>query len=240
MAETWLEHVRDRERFRFTYKLHQSLTHDRSEYTENTLQTYLDGASPLMAANRLGCVLAQFPWSFRRTDANEAWLTRLAGDLAGYPLVVELRHGSWDVDDVRALFQSLGVGWCNIDQPVLRDCVGPAAYVTSDVAYVRFHGRRYDMWFADGVPAFERYNYLYSSQELSDWLPRIASMAEQAEEVYVLTNNHYRGQAPANALQLRAMLEGSCLHIAPSLLDHYPDLRSLLPPERQAFPDTLF
>ena len=240
MAESWVEKVADRSGFRFTYKLHQSFTHERSAYTAAALRMFLDGVDPLWRGNRLGCLLAQFPWSFRRTAENEAWLKRLSRDLAEYPIVVELRHASWDHGDVLAMLRSCGLGLCNIDQPVLRDSLAPAANVTSDVAYVRFHGRRYDTWFADDVPSFERYNYLYTSEELADWLPRIHAMSEAADEVYVLTNNHYRGQGPVNALQLRSMLGGSCTHIPSCLLDHYPDLRTLLPPEKQSFPDTLF
>jgi len=93
----------------------------------------------------------------------------------------------------------------NIDQPVFHHSITPGTQVTSPVGYVRLHGRNYENWFRDNAESHERYDYLYTKDELDGWLDRIHEVARQAQETYVITNNHFRGQAPANALMLRAM-----------------------------------
>ena len=83
---------------------------------------------------------------------------------ADYPLVVEVRHATWNAPEVFELLRERGVGFCNIDQPVIGKSLEPSALATGPVGYVRLHGRRYDTWFSDdaAIPGYERYNYLYS------------------------------------------------------------------------------
>jgi len=240
MAEGWVRRVGKQPRFRFTFKLHQSFTHERDEYSTRSVADFLAGVAPVADAGRLGCVLAQFPWSFRRTEANVDWLRRLAADFAQHPLVAELRHDSWDVPETLELFKSLAVGYCNIDQPPLGHCLGPSGRATSRVGYVRFHGRRADTWFAQKIPPFERYNYLYSPEELSSWVPRIRRVGEHTEQVYVFANNHYRGQGPANALQLRGLLEDGPVPVPPTMVETFPDLKIITSPPSDEFPELLF
>jgi len=83
----------------------------------------------------------------------------------------------------------------------------PGSEVTSEVGYIRLHGRNYGKWWRQERAAHERYDYLYSEQELVEWLPRIAAVEEQSRESYVFFNNHHLGKAPANARQLAAMLQ---------------------------------
>jgi uncharacterized protein YecE (DUF72 family) len=116
------------------------------------------------------------------------------------------------------------MGYCNIDQPALAHCLAPSAHVTSGVGYVRLHGRRRDTWFADKVPAHERYNYLYSLAQLDEWVPRIAEVAGKARRTFVFANNHYRGQGPANALQLRALLERQPVAVPSTMRSRFPTL----------------
>ena len=98
-------------------------------------------------------------------------------------------------------------------------------------AYVRLHGRNAQNWFAEGVPGFERYNYLYNTDELREWVTRVNALAKHATDVYVFANNHYRGQGPANALEIRAMLDGSRVRVPEQLLQTYPRLKDIaLPP----------
>ena len=97
-----------------------------------------------------------------------------------------------------------GVAWVNVDQPLFQDSVKPAAAVTGSLGYVRLHGRNYEKWFAH-AESWERYNYLYSKEELSPWVERIRTMARE-KETYVITNNHFRGQAIVNAAELKEAL----------------------------------
>jgi uncharacterized protein YecE (DUF72 family) len=104
------------------------------------------------------------------------------------------------------------------------------------VGYIRLHGRRYDTWFSEdpAIPSFERYNYLYSAEELNPWAGRIQAAAEQAPKVFAITNNHYLGKGVVNALQLISMLKGAKVNVPEPLRQHYPELEKIAsrPPER--------
>jgi uncharacterized protein YecE (DUF72 family) len=122
------------------------------------------GFDVLREAGKLGAVLLQFPCSFHRTAETSAHLSALLKRFADYPLVVELRHASWQTNDTLDFLREHNAGFCNIDQPIIGNSVKPTAQSTSSVGYLRFHGRRCDTWFSDDpkLPAHERYNYLYS------------------------------------------------------------------------------
>ena len=104
------------------------------------------------------------------------------------------------------------------------------------IGYVRLHGRRYDTWFNDdpAMPAFERYNYLYSIEELAPWAGRIRNESAHAQKVFAVTNNHYPGKGVVNALQLLSMLKGAKVNVPDPLRVKYPELEKIadLPPER--------
>jgi uncharacterized protein YecE (DUF72 family) len=123
------------------------------------------------------------------------------------------------------------VGFCNIDQPVIGRSLAPSEQVTTPVGYVRLHGRNYEHWFTSGDHPEERYNYLYSIEELQPWAERIANIARTAEVVFVVTNNHYQGKAIANALQLISILRGSPVPVPESLEAHYPQLAAIALPQ---------
>src|SRR5207244_12150810 len=112
------------------------------------------------------------------------------------------------------------VGWVNLDQPMFSDSVKPADTVTGPVAYVRLHGRNYEKWFAHSE-SWERYNYLYSKEELAPWVDRIQRMARK-KETYIITNNHFRGQAIVNAADLKEAL-GQEAKAPPQLAEVYGD-----------------
>ena len=205
-ARSWARRVADNPTFRFTAKLNQRFTHQRdTAWTTDEVGEVRRGFAPLMEAGRLGCVLVQFPWSFKRDAASREWLGDLVGAFAEFPLAVEVRHSSWNVPDFYAGLRDRRVAAVNIDQPIFGRSIKPGTEVTAPVGYVRLHGRNYENWFRDDAESHERYDYLYSKDELDGWLDRIHEVARQAQETYVITNNHFRGQAPTNALMLRAM-----------------------------------
>ncbi len=206
-AKSWVEQASDNPRFKFTAKLWQRFTHERNSWpSDDEIRTYRDGIAPLAEADRLGAILVQFPWSFRRTPENRQWLARIIDAFAEFPIVVEVRHTTWDTPAFYDGLRERGVAYCNIDQPTLRDCIEPSDIVTAPVGYVRLHGRNRENWFRDGIPPYERYNYLYDANELKPWTKRIRSIAEIAQDTYVVTNNHYRGQAIVNALEIAESL----------------------------------
>jgi uncharacterized protein YecE (DUF72 family) len=104
------------------------------------------------------------------------------------------------------------------------------------IGYVRLHGRRYDTWFSDdpAMPPFERYNYLYSTEELAPWAGRVRNESAVAQKVFAVTNNHYLGKGVVNALQLLSMLKGAKVNVPDPLRVKYPELEKIadLPPER--------
>jgi len=230
MTGRWPEQTPDD--FRFAFKLTRSFTHEPSGgVNPDEVAAFVEGMRPVQQAGRLGPLLMQFPWSFRFTGENVERLRALAEWFADFDRVVEVRHASWAADEALAVLRSCG-GVCNIDQPRLRNCLGPSAHVFGRTAYVRLHGRNAANWFAEGLPTYERYNYLYSEEELREWVGRINAIAEQAENVYVFANNHYRGQGVVNALELRALLEGVRPQAPEELLQAYPRLRRIAQPSR--------
>jgi uncharacterized protein YecE (DUF72 family) len=210
-VKAWLDRVAERRRFRFTAKLHRRFTHERrTAWTRDEVAAVRAAMDPMHAAGKLGALLLQFPWSFRRTDENREWLDDLTAEFADYPLVLEVRHSSWNVADFFAEIAERGIGFVNVDQPLFADSLEPSARVTSRVGYVRVHGRNYQDWWRKGAGVYARYDYLYPARELKPWAARVEEIAAQpaTEEVYVVTNNHARGKAVVNALMLNAMVEG--------------------------------
>ena len=211
-SRRWRDRARDGARgdpFRFTVKLWQRFTHQRKEaWTRAERKQFADGIAPLHRSKMLSAVLAQFPWSFRNTDENREWLDDVHRAFKSYPLVVEVRHESWNVPEFYAWLTEQGIGFVNVDQPLFRKSIKPSARSTSHVGYVRVHGRNYRDWFRKAAGRDERYDYLYSAEELKPWVERTQEVAEDAgtEEVDVVFNNHYKAQAVVNALQFESML----------------------------------
>ena len=217
-GRNWARRVAHNRNFRFTAKLWQRSTHERdTAWTPEEVAAVQEGLDPLAESGRLGCVLVQFPWSFKRTAESREWLDDVVGAFSIYPLAIEVRHGSWNVPEFYAALAEHGVGVVNIDQPVFRNSIKPGAEVTAGMGYVRLHGRNYENWFSDSAQSDKRYDYLYSTEELQPWLDRIHQVAERARETYVITNNHYRGQAVVNAAMLRRLYSGDEVEVPPEL-----------------------
>ncbi|HXX99993.1 MAG TPA: DUF72 domain-containing protein [Candidatus Limnocylindrales bacterium] len=238
-AALWVERVAENPAFVFTAKLWQKFTHDPTATKEDELAVRV-GFDVLRKAEKLGAVLLQFPFSFHCTRETVSYLTAVLKRFADYPLVVELRHASWQTKETLVLLREHHAGFCNIDQPLIGRSLVPSAEATAQVGYVRLHGRRYDTWFSDNAasPAHERYNYLYSPDELDPWISRIRSIGEHTRDTFVVTNNHYQGKAVVNALQLISILSGKKVKVPEPLRQHYPELEQIAS-ERPAEP-TLF
>jgi uncharacterized protein YecE (DUF72 family) len=227
-AALWVERVSANPAFLFTAKLWQKFTHDPSA-TPKDERALRAGFDVLRQAEKLGAVLLQFPFSFHCTKETVGYLTAVLKRFADYPLVVELRHASWQTGETLALLRELNAGFCNIDQPMIGRSLEPSAASTSPIGYVRLHGRRYDTWFSDNpaTPAHERYNYLYSEEELDPWVARIRTVNQHTHNTFVVTNNHYQGKAVVNALQLISILKGGKVKVPEPLRQHYPELERI-------------
>ncbi len=224
-AEQWIERVAANPRFLFTAKLWKKFTHEK-ETTAADVKLVRTGFDILRGAHRLGAMLLQFPFSFHNTPETLLRLKRLLDEFQDYPLVVEVRHASWAKKEFYELLHARGVGFCNIDQPVIGRAMKPSERVTSPIGYVRLHGRRYDTWFSDdpASPPSERYNYLYSEEELRPWADRIEHVTENTETTFVVTNNHFQAKGIVNALQLMNLLTRNKVKIPEPLRSRYPQL----------------
>ena len=233
-ARGWLARVAGNPRFLFTAKLWQVLTHERALTAEN-VNAVRPALEALADAGKLGAVLAQFPWSFKKTEENLAYLEKLVERFRDLPVVVEVRHASWNDRGFYEWLNQRRVGFCNIDQPVIGRSLGPSgrAIPQSGTGYVRLHGRNYEEWFREREDASggERYNYLYSVAELKPWAERIRQVAEGAEQTFVITNNHFHGKAVTNALQLIHLLTGRRVKAPQPLLARYPELAAITEPD---------
>lgn len=227
-AEQWVERVAENPAFVFTAKLWQRFTHDPAATAEDE-RAVRAGFDVLRQAGKLGAILVQFPFSFHKSSETVAYLSAVLTRFADYPLVVELRHATWQTAETFAFLREHNTGFCNIDQPIIGKSVKPSAESTSGVGYVRFHGRRYDTWFSDdpATPGYERYNYLYTEEELDPWVERIQAVQKRAETTYVVTNNHYQGKAVVNALQLIHILKGEKVSVPEPLRGQYPELEGI-------------
>lgn len=223
-SKSWARRVSEFPAFSFTAKLNRIFTHERGKATVEDEKAFRDGMNPLAKAGKLGAVLVQFPWSFKNTDEDRVYLRSLLKKFSEYPLVLEVRHVSWNTPEMYEWLTETGVGVCNIDQPLFSKSIKPNALTTSTIGYVRLHGRNYQNWFRDKAPRDERYNYLYSIEELEPWITRIKDVASRTRESYVITNNHFQGKAVVNALEIKASLVERKVPSPSPLIDTYPRL----------------
>jgi uncharacterized protein YecE (DUF72 family) len=208
LARLWAAKVAHNPQFTFTAKLHQRFTHERVLDSGEVAQ-FKEGLAPLLRSRKLGCVLMQFPWSFRFTPENREWFIQLRRAFHEYPLVAEMRHDSWMMDEALGTFIDYRVGFCNIDQPQYTRAMPPTSFLTSPIGYVRLHGRNPK----NALGAFERdanrarqHDYLYSPQELVEWKARIERLERSAESVFVIMNNDAAGKSIVNGLQMQRLL----------------------------------
>lgn len=191
--------------FRFGVKAFQGLTHQRSDVAPRCAE-FAGACRPLLEAGQLAAVVLQFPNSFRNREENRDHLRELAERLHGLPLTVEFRHREWVEDETTfELLTELGLGYVCVDEPRFKGLVPPVVRTTSSLGYVRFHGRNYQKWWRP-QHRDERYDYLYSEDELREWVPRLRGLQGGTGLVLAVLNNHRRGQAVLNAQMLIDLL----------------------------------
>jgi uncharacterized protein YecE (DUF72 family) len=239
-ARSWLRRIQRNRDFIFTAKLYRTFTHERGKATGDDEKVFRDGIDPLVEAGKLGAVLIQFPWSFKNDREERSYLNQLCERFKDYPLVVELRHESWNHPRILQTLEDLGVGLCDIDQPLFANSIKPSAEVTSSIGYVRLHGRNYQNWFREEADVVERYDYLYSRDELEPWVERIKQVSEKAKETFVITNNHARGQSLVNAFEVLALLEEKRMPGPAKLIESYPRLAESVEPDDESAQGDLF
>lgn len=202
-VEKWLASVAAHRDFRFTFKLYRGLTHDTED---ETLPQFLDALEPCREAGKLGAILLQFPFYFRNTAETRARVATLAEGLEGWPCAIEVRDRSWLLPAALQFLHERGLSLCDIDICQTRTSIPPGSWTTGPVGYVRFHGRNRDAWFDSRATVAQKYDYLYSPEELRPWALRVREIADSTEATYVIMNNHFAGKAVANAIHLLRLL----------------------------------
>ena len=184
-----------------------------AELRDGVWEMYLAGLQPLVASGQLGSVLLQYPRWFFPTSESRDLILEARQRLGEVRSAVEFRSETWFNQKNRErtlLFLSdNAIPFVMVDGPQgLRSSVPPLVAVTSpELAIVRFHGRRAETWEATGIPVVERFRYLYSADELAEWLPRIREAAQEAHEMHVVMNNCYANYGSKNARELASMIE---------------------------------
>jgi uncharacterized protein YecE (DUF72 family) len=220
----WARRVSSNPRFSFTAKLWRGFTHER-DAGDADAAAFLAAMAPLQEARRLGAVLVQFPISFHASAGNRVVLESILQRFSGLPLAVEFRGAEWDAPETDALLRRHAAAFVNIDQPSLEGNLRATERDTSDLAYFRFHGRNAAKWFGPETSNEERYDYLYEAEELAPWTARIRKA--KAKNVFAVLNNHFRGKAVANALELQHELSGATPEVPDTLRETYPALKAV-------------
>jgi uncharacterized protein YecE (DUF72 family) len=201
------------------------------EFRAEIFKRFLEGISPLRRDGKLGGILMQFPSYVVRKPVSLDYLTWAREQLGDHEMLVEFRHASWFEEDARdetlRFLEEHGMTHVVTDSPRIdaKTLVPTIPAVTGPSAYVRFHGRNAETWHKRGGGASERFDYLYSDDELREWVEPLRGLAGEAENAYVLFNNNNRSpgdpgdgrdfvaQAAANADRLRQILQEAQLPV---------------------------
>ena len=201
--------------FVFHVKAHASMTGHEPAEQEQAFAEFRASLEPLELSGKLRGILLQFHPRFVKSDAAKAELSRVRALLDPLVPLVEFRHRSWleegERSDTLAFLEQSGLAYVSVDAPRTRasNVVPPVAAATHRVAYVRFHGRNAKTWNIRSEKSWQRFDWMYSAEELAEWVGKLAGLAEQADEVYALFNNNRDDFAPRSAMVLRNLLDSA-------------------------------
>jgi uncharacterized protein YecE (DUF72 family) len=213
-----------------------------AEVTSSDIDDFRAGIEPLANAGRLGALLAQFPPSFKDTPATRDYLAHLLRAFSDYPVAVELRHRSWSdaIGETLAMLNGFGAAWVQIDEP--KFCFSIRQNYLPNVTsfyYMRLHGRNVAQWWHH-EHRDDRYNYLYSAEELNEFSEIAGAANELVKKSYLYTNNHFSAKSVVNAVMLKAQLgqpiEGE---YPPELVSRYPELAQVVTTRPTSTPSRL-
>ena len=240
--------------FEFSVKLYQKFTHPKmfgerladtlppdardaeivralARPTASDLDEFKRGIHPLASAGKLGALLAQFPASFKDDPASREYLAHVIHALGDYTIAVELRHRSWsdDVGGTLALLNGFGAAWVQIDEPKFRFSIRQNFLPNvTGCYYMRLHGRNAATWWSHEKPE-DRYDYLYSADELKEFSDTAAAAKALVKKLYLYTNNHFSAKAIANAAMIKQQLgEPIDGEYPPEFIEKYPELRGVV------------
>ncbi|HEX4915079.1 MAG TPA: DUF72 domain-containing protein, partial [Vicinamibacterales bacterium] len=209
----------------------RAVTIDQTAVSQADVDAFKGGIEPLAAAGKLGPLLIQFPSSFRHTPEAADYLHWLLLAFHDYSLAVELRHRSWSdaQQQTAALLDEHRAAFVQIDEPKFESSIRQDLSAgKSEIFYVRFHGRNAREWW-DHAESEDRYNYLYSDEELAPIANKARIARDLKKKVYLLMNNHFSAQSVANATTLKKMLnEPITGKMTPEFIERFPDLAGVV------------
>jgi len=238
--------------FEFSLKLYQKFTHPKmfrdaalkrapgsegslldllAQVTQADIDEFRAGIEPLATSGRLGALLAQFPPSFKHGSVSRGYLEQILRAFEDYPLAIELRHKSWSdaLDDTLGMLNAFGAAWVQIDEPKFRFSIRQN-YLPNVTGfyYMRLHGRNAAQWWRHEASE-DRYNYLYSADELREFSDIAGAAKALVKKSYLYTNNHFAAKSVVNAVMLKAQLgEPIDGEYPPELVERYPDIADIV------------
>jgi uncharacterized protein YecE (DUF72 family) len=199
--------------FVFHVKAHATMTGHEPAEQERAFAEFRASLEPLELSGKLRGILLQYHPRVVKSDEAKEELSRIHALLDPLVPLVEFRHRSWLAEDERAdtfsFLERNGLAYVSVDAPRTRasNVVPPVAAATHRVAYVRFHGRNVKTWNIRGGKSADRFDWMYASDELADWIEKLGRLAEDADEVYAMFNNNRDDFAPRSAMLLRGLLD---------------------------------
>ncbi len=238
--------------FEFSMKLYQKFTHPKmfkeaqlkrapgaegamldllAQVTQSDIDEIKRGLDPIASAGKLGALLAQFPPSFKDSPASRDYLQSLLRVFGDYRVAVELRHKSWSdrLGETLTVLNDFNAAWVQIDEPKFQFSIRQN-YLPNITGfyYLRLHGRNVKNWWHHGSTE-DRYNYLYSKEELEPFAEVAIAVRSLVKKMYLYTNNHFAAKSVANALMVKDRvglpITGS---YPPEFAEAYPGVADIL------------
>jgi uncharacterized protein YecE (DUF72 family) len=233
VARTWAE--RTPPGFEFSLKMYRKLTHadvpGAPPLDASAIDEYRRGIEPLAAAGKIGALLAQFPPSFKQTAESRAYLDSLLERFRDYPVAVELRHRSWsdDFGSTLSLVNAHNAALTQIDEPKFRLSIRQNQLPNiSGFYYMRLHGRNAAQWWKHDKSE-DRYNYLYSADELTSFSQTADAARRLVKKFYMYFNNHFASKAVVNAVMIKHQLgEPVAGTYPPEFVERYAETKSIV------------
>jgi len=240
VAQSWVD--RTPPGFEFSVKLYRKLTHADIPgvpwLDDNLIDEYRRGIDPLASAGRIGALLAQFPASFKQTAESQGYLDALLARFRNYPVAVELRHRSWsdDFGSTISLLNSHGAALTQIDEPKFKLSIRQNQLPNiSGFYYMRLHGRNAEQWWKHDKSE-DRYNYLYSANELKPVSETANAARKLVKKFYLYFNNHFASKAVVNAVMIKSQLGEPVTGTYPkAFVQRYPETASIVSTEAPQF-----
>ena len=230
------------EGFEFALKLFQKFTHpemfhkatgaDPLDLDTTDVDEFRAAVEPLASAGKLGPLLAQFPASFKDEPGNRGYLEWLLDQFRDYQLAVELRHASWSdaAGDIATMLRQFGAAWTQIDEPKFKGSIRQTLLPNvKTFYYLRLHGRNAAQWWKHDHSE-DRYNYLYSAEELEPFADAVKEATRrEVKKAYLYANNHFSAKSVANAALLKHQVGQPVPgDYTEEMVKRYPDLKGVV------------